>query len=279
MSAAKTAQAWSEAKQAHQHCHAIIEMGLLSEQARLSLLQSIHPKKPLMLQDEFANLRDHGPWLLDLTHLEFADLVALEELHNSSALMGWIRTQCSVEKMAEHLADALVAQDNTDRVYLMRSYAPEILPMLHTREDSPWHDWLFGPLNEWWLQAPKQNWQCLPGYGHTSPAPYQPIRIDDELWQMLALDPLVYSLTNELEKSAVEVFDSTCHGERLAQVKKALDNARAEGLKQSEDLSLFASLQLFDHQFPTNWPNWQQAVHLAKEQQLPLAQTLRMQAE
>ncbi|MGE8358761.1 DUF4123 domain-containing protein [Pseudomonas sp.] len=279
MNATKSEQAWHDAKQANQHCHAIIEMGLLSEPARLRLLQSIHPKKSLMQQAEFANLRDYGPWLLDLTSLEFADMLALENWSDSPALMGWIRSQHSIEKMAEHLTDALLAEDKTSQVYLLRSYAPEVLPLLHARADSPWHNWLFGPINEWWLRAPEKDWQCLPGGEQTDLPPYHPIKIDDDLWQALELDPLAYSLTAELEKSAEEVFDSTCHGERLLQVRQALDSARGAGLKQADDLCLFASLYLFDQQFPENWPNWQQVADLVKEQQLPLAQALRMQAE
>lgn len=279
MSLAKIEQVWREAKEMRQHCHAVIEMGLLSEPARVRLLQTAYPKQALMQQTEFANLRNHGPWLLDLTSLEFRELLALESLHENPALMGWIRSQCTVDILAEHLGDALLAEDATGRVYLLRSYAPGVLPLLHARAGATWHAWLFGPLNEWWLHAPEQGWQCLPGAGLASPDLYQPIKLDDELWRALELDPLAYSLTAELEKSAAEVFSSPCHGERLAQVRQALDAGRDEGVEQMEDLSLFATLQLLDSRFPAHWTNWQQVLRRVKEQRLPLAQALRMPPE
>jgi len=276
MSAAYAEQAWQAAQAQGLHCHVIVEAGLLNDPARLQLLQSTIPKQPLMQQPEFAALREHGPWLLDCSSLRFADVQALEGLSDSQALMGWVSTQCPLNILAEHLSDALLAADEGGHVYLLRSYTPAVLPQLHGRNEAPWHRWLFGPLREWWLLSPEHGWQSLQGEGLASPGDYQPIALDEQLWQLLELDPLTYSLTAELEKSAEEVFTTTCHGERLNQVQQALDAARSEGLQQAEDLSLFATLHLFDSQFPANWPNWPQVRQQVTEQRLPLGQALRM---
>lgn len=278
MSAAYAEQAWQAAQAQGLHCHVIVEAGLLSDPARLRLLQSTIPKRPLMQQPEFAALREHGPWLLDCNSLRFADVLALEGLSDSQALMGWVSTQCPLNIFAEHLSDALLAADESGHVYLLRSYTPAVLPQLHGRNDTPWHSWLFGPLREWWLLNPEHGWQSVQGQGLASPGDYQPITLDEQLQQLLELDPLTYSLTAELENSAAEVFTTTCHGERLSQVQQALDAARDQGLQQPEDLSLFATLHLFDSQFPTNWPNWPQVRQGVTEQRLPLGQALRMQS-
>lgn len=278
MSAAYAEQAWQAAQAQGLHCHAIVEAGLLNDPARLQLLQSTIPKQPLMQQPEFAALREHGPWLLDCSSLRFADVLALEGLSDSQALMGWVSTQCPLNILAEHLSDALLAADESGYVYLLRTYTPAVLPQLHGRNEAPWHSWLFGPLQGWWLPSPEHGWQSLQGEGLASPGDYHPISLDEQLWQLLELDPLTYSLTAELENSAADVFTTTCHGERLSQVQQALDAARDQGLQQPEDLSLFATLHLFDSQFPTNWPNWPQVRQRVTEQRLPLGQALRMQS-
>lgn len=269
--------AWNQARENQHRCLAIVELGLLPDTLRLALLQTPHAKQPLMHQAEFAELKDHGPWLLDLTTLPFSDCQALLSFDGIPAWMGWLSTTCPLGSMAEHLGDALLATDEQGDVYLLRSYAPGVLPHLHARSEAPWHAWLFGPLLQWWQPITDGNWQALQGAGASSPAAYHPITLDQPLWQHLQLDPLAYSLTAELERSAVEVFASSCHGERMVQVQRALDAARAQGLQQNEDLSLFATLRLFDSQFPAHWPNWPDALQQVKERNMPLAQVLRAQ--
>ncbi|ERI49686.1 hypothetical protein N878_10935 [Pseudomonas sp. EGD-AK9] len=267
--------AWNQARKNQHRCLAIVEMGLLPDTSRLRLLQTNHPKQALMHQAEFAELKDHGPWLLDLTALPFSDCQTLLTLDDTSAWMGWINTACDLGSMAGHLGDALLATDEHDGIYLLRSYAPGVLPLLHARSETEWHDWLFGPLLEWWRPTTDEGWQALQGKGLSSPAAYQPIVLDQAIWQQLQLDPLAYSLTAELEKESAEVFTSACHGDRLDQVQRALDAAREQGLEQAEDISLFATLHLLDRQFPAHWPNWPSALQQVKEQRMPLAQALR----
>ncbi len=275
MSSISVEQAWQAAQARGLHRYAIVEVGLLDDAARLQVLQSNVLKLPLMQQPEFADLREFGPWLLDCSSLGFQDVLTLGGADGSAALMGWISTHCPLHVLAEHLSDALLATDESGQVYLLRSYIPAVLVQLHQRSEAPWHLWLFGPPHEWWVPGAENGWRAMRGEGLASPGEYQPITLDEPLWQLFELDPLAYSLTSELENNAVEVFSSTCHGERLGQVQKALDAARREGLQQPEDLSLFATLQLFDSQFPTNLPNWPQVRLRVIEQRLPLGHVLK----
>ncbi|MDI3353168.1 DUF4123 domain-containing protein [Pseudomonas sp. UYIF39] len=279
MSLDTCAQAWSEARQSNQSCFAIVEVGLLPDQKRLQLLQSDFTRRPLMLQPEFAELRNHGPWLLDVSHLDFEAFLAHEYFTGCEAVTGWIRTHCPPDKLATHLSDALLAKNDAGEVLLIRSYAPEVLPLLYARNDMPWHPWLFGPMHEWWLPTTNVDWQCLKGSGFEQPTDYQPITLDADLWKAMEVDPLAYSLTTELEKSAPEVFTSTCHDDRLTQVKQALATGRDEGFEESEDVSLFATLQLMDHEFPATWPQWPQAKDLVRDEKLPLGIAMRQLSE
>lgn len=268
-------KAWSEAQKNSQSIFAIVETGLLSEPARLQFLQSDPSRRPLMLQPEFAELRNYGPWLVDVSNIQFDAFVEHEYFKGCTAIAGWIRTDCPADKLATHLSDALLATNDTKEVFMIRSYAPEVLPMLHAREDLPWHAWLFGPIQEWWMPAADDDWKCFKGLNLDRPGKYQPIYLDSKLWTDMEVDPLPYSLTTELEKEAPEVFASSCHGDRLNQVKQALDAGRAEGLSDSEDISLFASLQLMDPEFPANWPMWEKAKKRAVGERLPLGVVIR----
>ncbi|WP_155736155.1 hypothetical protein [Pseudomonas chlororaphis] len=84
---------------------------------------------------------------------------------------------------------------------------------------------------------------------------------------------------SELERSAPEVFTSSCHGDRLTQVEKAIDTGRQEGLETPEDISLFATLNLFDREFPSNWSKWSQAKTLVRQEKLPLGLVMRQLSE
>ncbi|POA37161.1 DUF4123 domain-containing protein [Pseudomonas sp. GW456-12-1-14-TSB6] len=273
------AKAWVEAHKNAQSRFAIVEAGLLSEPARQQFLKSDPSRRPLMLQSEFAELRNYGPWLVDVSDMEFEAFLAHEYFTGCTAMAIWIRTDCPADKLAAHLSDALLAKNEAGEVLMIRSYAPEVLPMLHARDDLSWHAWLFGPLQEWWVPTADDEWQCFKGLNLEQPGKYQPIFLDARLWKDMEVDPLPYNLTTELEKDAPEVFTSSCHGDRLNQVKQALDAGRAEGLSDPEDVSLFASLQLMDPEFPANWPMWNKAKERAVGEKLPLGVVMRELSE
>ncbi|MDT4855221.1 hypothetical protein FQZ97_895630 [compost metagenome] len=264
--------AWQATTDLGHKRYALIEMGRLPDEARLRLLQSAYLKRPLMHQQEFAALQAFGPWLLDAGDMAFDEL---PDLCDSAALMGWISSDCPLPRLVEHLGDSLLARDESGEVFLLRGYLPGILPLLHERTEADWHGWLFGPLHQWWLPVAGGNWQCLAGLGLDTPTDYYPIQLDEPLWHALELDPLLYSLTRQLERQAAEVFTSTCHGERLEQVRLALQAARDQGLQDRQDQSLFATLQLLDPGFPGNQPDWPLALRQALEQGVPLGQALR----
>lgn len=279
MTKSDAANAWSEAQKNAQSLFAIVEIGLLAEPARLQFLNADPSRRPLMVQPEFAELRNYGPWLVDVSHMEFEAFLAHEYFTGCTAMASWIRTECSADKLAAHLSDALLAKNEAGEVLMIRSCAPEVLPMLYARDDLSWHAWLFSPLQEWWVPAEEDQWECLKGLNLEQPGKYDPIFLDGKLWTDMEIDPLPYSLTTELEKEAPEVFSSICHGARLKQVKEALDAGREEGLTDPEDVSLFASLQLMDREFPRNWPMWEKAKARAVGENLPLGVVMRELSE
>ncbi|SDZ68325.1 DUF4123 domain-containing protein [Pseudomonas sp. NFIX28] len=279
MSSLTASQAWAQAQSNAQPRYAIVETGLLSDESRMRFLKSDFSRYPIMRQNEFAELREYGPWLVDVSPLTFDEFSTHKLFSDRQALMGWISSDCPGDQLNEHLSDALLAKNEVEEVLLIRSYAPEVLPLLHARPDLPWHPWLFGPLKEWWLPTDDNDWQRFQGGSNKQLSEYHPITLDAQLWQALELDPLAYNLVTELERSAPEVFTSSCHGDRLTQVEKAIDTARKEGLETPEDVSLFATLNLFDREFPSNWSKWSQAKTLVRQEKLPLGLIMRQLSE
>lgn len=265
--------AWNQAPEQGLHRFAVVELGLAPDPARL--LRSELPHRPLMHQGEFAHLRNHGPWLFECSALDFDTFLNLPDLAGSPALMGWLRSACPLGTLAEHLGDALLAEDETGSVYLLRSYTPATLPLLHARTDAPWQPWLFGPLADWWLPDANGGWRALAGLGLAQPGDYRPIRLDNDLWHALDPDPQAHGLTAELERTAPELFASDCHGDRLAQVREAFDAGRQEGLARPEDLHLFAILSLSAHDRPTHWPEWPAIKAKVQQERWPLADAIR----
>lgn len=133
---------------------AIVEQALLSAPQRNALGELEGARWPLMYQAELAQLRNDGPLLLDMTGQPFERLVAIHELFGSN-LAGWLSSTLPANRLATHLGDALVCQDANDAVLLIRSYSAEVLPLLHQQVGQPWHQWLFGPLDTWWVKAKK----------------------------------------------------------------------------------------------------------------------------
>jgi hypothetical protein len=50
-------------------------------------------------------------------------------------------------------------------------------------------------------------------------------------------------------------------------------------LTDPEDVTLFASLQLMDREFPSNWPMWEKAKERAIGEKLPLGVVMRELSE
>lgn len=219
----------------------IIECGLLEIAQR----QSLHdPQRvwPLMQAPTLAHLREHGPALLDLGGEPFEALQArLDELPRQ-ALIGWMSATLPAAQLASHLGDALACEDDAGNALLIRSYAGEVLPLLHPRTDQPWHPWLFGPLACCWLYD-GERWQRLHGLALDDLPAYQPLRLDPPLLAALGGDSTEQRLLSVLEAQLPELLPQCCPGERLEAVRTVVNQAR-ERKVEGEELFRFVLQQL-----------------------------------
>ncbi|KAE8237089.1 hypothetical protein A4X13_0g8914, partial [Tilletia indica] len=146
-------------------------------------------------------------------------------------------------------------------------------PVLHARQEQPWHAWLFGPIEHWWLPS-AQGWQRFEGLAQGSVPAYHPIELDQALVEALGVDLHAQALVAELQQHAPQVFLSDCHGERLDQVSQALSHAREAGLSQQSDQAFHALYSLMNGQSLSLHPDWPLMLQCVEHEGLALANAL-----
>lgn len=237
------------------------------------------PRLSLMRCRALSHLAKEGPWLVAVEGDVLPVVSELRERLGEQTVMGWLSSHLSHDSLAEHLSRALVAQNAQGRTVLLRSYSPQVMPVLHARTDCPWRDYLFGPINDWWINN-GTDVQQYPGEGLAAvPDDFQPITLDDDLLATLGSDQQALALLEELEKAAPQVFKSACHGERLSQVDQALSLGRNSGLDHPEDQLLFATLTLLAGQPPDRHEYWPEVLQMVREQSMTLGHALEQVLE
>lgn len=252
---------------------AIIEQPAAYPTEQRVWMQTEFPSLPLMQQENLQHLSHTGPWLVALDETAFSRMNTSESAFEQVTVKGWLSSYLPIEPLSQHLSDALVAQGPDGQHLLLRSYAPSVLPVLHARRDCQWHAALFGPINNWWLLNGAEV-QQYEGGGLTALPTYQPITLDPELLVALAMDRQALALLEELQRSAPQVFDSDCHGDRLRQVEQALATARKTELTHPDDHSLFATLYLLEGHPPDRAADWPMVMQMVLDQNVDLEYAL-----
>lgn len=232
------------------------------------------PRSPLMYQPAFAQLCNEGPWLITLGTDADRALATLRTERPGLTIPGLISSPVSLNTLAQHLGDALVAREPSGQTLLLRSYAPHVLTVLHEQAQAPWHAWLFSPIHEWIAIDSTGCERRFTGAGLAQPLPYIPITLDEPLLAQLAADQQALALLTELQRSAPEVFASACHGDRLGQVQAALEQGRQSGLAHPDDHGLFAVLTLIEGRTPSQSADWPDVLHLVLERDYALGHAL-----
>lgn len=261
---------WATALEAGHTLAMVVELGLLTLEQR-QLLFTEHSIWPLLEQPEVEHLRIEGPALIELSSHPFATEALLNEQLAERAQHGWLSSPLSIVDLRQHLSNALACRNLNGAPLLIRSYAHNVLPILHARHDQPWHAWLFGPIVHWWLPT-RQGWQGLGGLAQNTTAAYHPIELDQRLVDELGVDPHAQALVAELQSEAPEVFTSDCHGERLNQAGQALSQARSAGLSRPQDQYFFALYSLLSGNPMSRHPQWPDMLKQVEQQGRELAE-------
>jgi hypothetical protein len=269
---------WETAIQAGLTLGLILEQGLLSHEQKLASEGNSQPAYPLMYQAEVNHLRDIGPLLLDMSGQPFTQLMAIQDALGSENLCGWLSSSMSAQALAHHLGDALACLDINDSILMIRSYSPEVLPLLHAQTEEPWHQWLFGPVHNWWV-INQQGWQHLAGIGVSDEVnEYHPIKLNQAMVNALQHDSLAVQLVEQVAQLAPEVFPSDCYGERLQHVTDLLKAARECELN-TEDQSTFVLHSLLERRPLHQQRDWHRQINQVRTQGVSLENVLAEASE
>jgi len=255
--------------------YAIVEHKGLAQAAMDYWASSTITRLPIMQNKAFQHLQHEGPWLVSFEKDAATQLAELRVALGESAILGSLSSNLREEELCQHLGNALLAQVPNEQTVLLRSYTPTVMPVLHERSDCDWHAWLFGPINDWWVEGEGQVKHFRGGSLEAIPE-YRPITLDTALLQRLAEDPQALALLAELETCAPHVFVSDCHGDRLDQVNQALDRARRSGLAHPDDQLLFATLALMERTPVDETAQWPQVLEGVIENGLTLSEALEL---
>lgn len=268
---------WEQALAAGHSLAMVVELGLLSADARQAILAG-HRIWPLLHQADMVHLRNEGPAMIELSGQPFSALQEQYERLAPTARHGWLSSPLGMRQLQQHLGDALACSDIDGDTLLIRSYARNVLPVLHARQEQPWHRWLFGPIEHWWLPS-AQGWQRFEGLAQGSVPTYQSLELDQALVEALGVDLHAQALVAELQQHAPQVFLSDCHGERLSQIGQALAQARSAGLSQQSDQGFHALYSLMRGQSLSQHPDWPLMLQRVEHEGLGLANVLAEQEE
>ncbi|AZD84266.1 hypothetical protein C4K14_1425 [Pseudomonas chlororaphis subsp. aureofaciens] len=262
---------------------AIVEMALLDDVSRNHVKERCSGW-PLLQQQDFANLRDVGPWLfasagqhtLQGQYDFFCDVTD----NANDAICGWIISALSPLDLASHLSQAAIAQGPDGATYLLRFHTELAFSVLHARRDLPGiSDWL-APVRSWWVVSPhpeRKAWRHFSGYDKPILRSGTSIQLDQSCWEALAGDPLSYRLAEQLREPLNALGDrENCYGTRLGIVRELLAQAQSLGLSRQGDQIDYVTLMALQGKALAGTSVWTEALQEAKNLRRPLAQALQV---
>lgn len=248
---------------------AIIEMARLSSAARGKLKEHYAERCwPLLQQEQFANLRDVGPWLFGArpgseVSGQYDFLCNLGEAAGPE-ICGWITSALPPEQLARHLSHASMVSGTDGHPYMLRYHTPSAMRVLSARRDLPGITDFLAPIQYWWVpvvhpQTPR--WCSIPGYDR--PDADRPIilALDEACWEALAGDPLSHRIAEILKhEPSSPGLPEHGHSERLGLIQYYLNEGREQGLSREDDLITYVSLLARYGEKTTNTPGWPAAL-------------------
>ena len=262
---------------------AIVEMARVPLSARQRVIERFSQTAyPILHQECFANLRDIGPWLFSSgEHLsldgQYNFHCTLLEMAPDSP-RAWLVSALEPSRLAHHLGQAATARAPDGSTYLLRFYSEHAFPVLYARHDLPGIADLLAPIRSWWALEPipqRETWRHYRCQNQPEHRAVPNIRLDQACWDALTNDPLAYRLADLLRETLAANAPGHCHGTRLAHVSKLLAEARENGLSRPEDLKDYVIfLTRYEKGLGTSHA-WQAALAEARDNALPLAQTLK----
>lgn len=234
---------------------------------------------PLLLQPEFANLRDTGPHLFSVKpdaspNYQYGFHNALSKVIGNS-ITCWIISKIQAPELAEHLSQActLLAPDGDD--YLLRFHTPKALCTLHTHRYLPSiSNWL-KPIHSLWLPFEDQ-WSALPGGNGEALRTGVPFMLNEACWAELTGEPLMFRLADTLAQAMSSGPKRLgLRGEHIWEVLRLKGEAERSGLTRLNDIVDYITLTVLKGSELSRSAAWKDSLADALAHKAPLAQALR----
>lgn len=266
---------------------AIVEMSRLEVPARATLLAKYGEHAvPLLLQPEFANLRDHGAWLFNpppasTTHGQREFMQSISHSAGEAAC-GWLVSRLQPTELSEHLACANNVTGPDGREFLLRQHTEDAVRTLHARRELPGvRSWLM-PLHSWWIPLARHSsncWERLPGFDQPHLREPFTLEVDPQCWAALQGDPLRGHMAEQLEVLLAGAGQaSRSHAMRTAQAGHFLAEGRRVGLASQSDLATYTGLMCLYGDALESLPLWQDALSDARDGVSPLNEAWQRRA-
>jgi hypothetical protein len=234
-----------------QRLYALIDMGRLSETARLEVSRKLSAfgVRPLLNTNEPRHepLKKYGALLISSLRRDAAPLLKAWGAYDGDTISAWIVSKLDAMPLARHLRQAAFAYGEDKTRYLLRYYDPFVTPVLHRLADPVWARWFFSPMTAWWypVATPREErWSSIEGGPRSAVPDGVPLVLTEELWEALVRDPLPYRLVNVLSEQNPAVFDENCYGVRVARVESLLAEAKKHGLSEAGELTAYVTASL-----------------------------------
>jgi hypothetical protein len=256
--------------------YVLVDIARVPEKIRPKVVASLKYAKALPLLDDprYEKLKQHGAMLV--SHPRGSNDALLDAFGklDSNVISAWVVSKLAPEPLAAHLRHAAFAYGPDKARYLLRWYDPLTTPILFRLGDPAWVRWFLDPISSWWYpidHPQKEIWSRIEGGNRSKAESPVSLACSEELWEALVIDPLPYQIVDFAEKNIPSAFESQCYGVRVAKIEGMLEQAKAQGIREAEDLTTYVTA-LLQNPAREQEPHWREAVAATARRKAPLTQ-------
>ena len=199
-----------------------------------------------------ASLGDIAPMLISLTCLsQRAERVAQRcaEKGNALPMMSWLKADCSLDELAQHLRQFHEVNLSERQSMIMRYYDTRVLPAWIEALQDNQRMQFFGPIRQWRYQDRFGDWQDVvipkqPTLQNKPPLEATPYTLSDPQLNHLLQAARVDSLLPLVQQAVPEVTEELDGRTLYNSLKQALVVTQKNGIEAGEDEIMFCAAWL-----------------------------------
>lgn len=265
--------------------HALIDPNALSSRWQAHLREVINdlPRFPLYQDTGLDDIAQRGPFLLacpapdtDVAlHLHRVLLAAAKTDHRC---ISWLWCEHDALALVDHLQTLLHARlEPQGQDVWLHFHQATFLPVLHRELPDDSRRYIFDCLRDWWCLDLQEAWVTHPGQSSAIPRAWDALPIPEALSDALQRVSTPSRLNAAIERQRPDAFGGQAGVEpdtnvRLRRLTPIVQKAARYGIKEHEDLSLYADTALLYGSEYDEHPPVQEALLRYSSGNLPLSQ-------